>query len=266
MAEKKQMVELYENTNQLVTDAIDKIVVEIFNKREKGEKAQTMVLTGCSPLVGTTSTCISLGIAIATTQRKTLLIDCDVRKALKYKKLNEQTSKGLANYLLQDNAGEKVELEDVIYGTNIENLSYIPCGDYTESSTRILCSTRMEKLIERVEAEYDYVIFDFPSLAVVPDAQILFQAADGIVLMSALGETRKQQIKEAKLKVAPYADKYYGMIINKVQLDLYRQNVRDYDYYFVNKKGEQKLKGNTAYKKYQKTAHKMEGAENNGEN
>lgn len=262
MAEKKQAVELYENKNQLVTDAIDKIVVEIFNKQDNGEKAQTIVLTGCSPLVGTTSTCIGLGIAIATTQRKTLLIDCDVRKALKYKKLNEQTSKGLANYLLQDNTQEKLDLDDVIYNTNIENLSYIPCGDYTESSTRILCSTRMEKLIEQVEAEYDYVIFDFPSLAVVPDAQILFQAADGIILMAALGETRKQQIKEAKLKVAPYVDKYFGMIINKVQLDLYRKSVRDYDYYFVNKNGEQKLKGNIAYKKYQKATHKVGGTEN----
>lgn len=264
MAGKAKTVNLYENKNQLITDAIDKIVVEIFNKREKDE-AQTIVLTGCSPLVGTTSTCISLGIAIATTQRKTLLIDCDVRKAIKYKKLNEQTSKGLANYLLQDANKEEISLSDVIYDTNIENLSYIPCGDYTESSTRILCSTRMEKLLEEVKENYDYIIFDFPSLAIVPDAQILFQAVDGIVLLSALGETRKQQIKEAKLKVAPFADKYYGMIVNKVELDMYRQNVRDYDYYFMDKTGEQKLKGNVAYKKYQKNTQQAEGEQSNEE-
>lgn len=254
MTEKTKVVNLYENKNQLVTDAIDKIVVEIFNKRSKENKSQIIVLTGCSPLVGTTSTCIGLGIAIATTQRKTLLIDCDVRKAIKYKKLNEQTSKGLANYLLQDSSRDKLQLEDIIYDTNIENLSYIPCGDYTESSTRILCSTRMGELIEKVKEKYDCIIFDFPSLSVVPDAQILFQAADGIVLMAALGETRKQQIRDAKLKLAPYYDKYYGMIVNKINLDIYRQNVRDYDYYFVDRKGEQKLKGNVAYKKYRKTA------------
>lgn len=264
MSENTKVVNLYENKNQLITDAIDKIVVEIFNKRNKAEGAQSIVLTGCSPLVGTTSTCISLGIAIATTQRKTLLVDCDVRKAIKYKKLNEQTTKGLANYLLQDSGKEKLELEDVIYNTNIENLSYIPCGDCAESSTRILCSTRMEKLLEKINQEFDCVLFDFPSLAIVPDAQILFQAADGIVLLSALGETRKQQIKEAKLKVAPFADKYYGMIVNKVQLDMYKQNVRDYDYYFVDCSGEQKLKGNAAYKRYKKNA-LQEGGEGNEE-
>lgn len=265
MAGKAKTVNLYENKNQLINDAIDKIVVEIFNKRNKENGAQAIVLTGCSPLVGTTSTCISLGIAIATTQRKTLLIDCDVRKAIKYKKLNEQTTKGLANYLLQDSSKETFSLEDVIYDTNIENLSYIPCGDYTESSTRILCSTRMDKLLAEVREKYDYIIFDFPSLTIVPDAQILFQAVDGIILLAALGETRKQQIKEAKLKVAAFSDKYYGMIVNKVELDMYRHNVRDYDYYFMDKSGEQKLKGNVPYKKYQKNTHQAEGEHGNEE-
>lgn len=265
MSDKEKKVHLYENKNQLITDAIDKIVVELFNKRDNSNQAQTVVLTGCSPIVGTTSTCIGLGIAIATTQRKTLLVDCDVRKALKYKKLSEHTSKGLANYLLQDSNKEKLELEDVIYDTNIENLSYIPCGDSSESSTRILCSTRMEKMIDTIKERFDCVIFDFPSLAIVPDAQILFQSVDGIVLLAALGETRKQQIKEAKLKIAPFADKYYGMIVNKVQLDMYKQNVRDYDYYFVDPKGEQKLKGNAAYKKYKKEADKVGGIQKNEE-
>lgn len=254
MADNSKVVSLYENKNQLVTNAVDKIVVEVFNKRATKNHAQMILLTGCSPLVGTTSASISLAIAVATTQRKTLLIDCDVRKAIKYKKLNEQTTLGLANYLIQND--DKMMLTDVIYDTNIDNLHYIPCGEYTESSTRILCSTKMEKLLEAVKDEFDCVIFDFPSIAVVPDAQILFKTVDGIVLLAALGETRKNQIKDAKRKISPYMQKYYGMIINKVSLDLYKLNERDYDYYFVDKKGEQMLKGNTAYKRYRKKARK----------
>ena len=78
-------------------------------------------------------------------------------------------------------------------------------------------------------------------------------------MISALGETRKKQIKEAKLKVKPFADKYYGMIINKIPLDVYRQNVRDFDYYFMDDKGEQKLNG--AYKKYQQRVQRNGGKE-----
>lgn len=41
------------------------------------------------------------------------------------------------------------------------------------------------------------------------------------------------------------------MIINKVQKDMYRMNADDYDYYFMDKSGEQKLSGNPARKSIQ---------------
>jgi len=246
-----KQIKLYENEDQLVNASVDKIVVEIINRRTEMDMAQMLVLTGCSPLAGTTSTSISLAIAMANCQKKTLLIDCDVRKSLKYKKLNQETTIGLANYLL-DFEGNKVSVGDIIYSTNIDHLSYVPCGIYSENSTRILCSERMTNFIEKASKEYDCIIFDLPSLAIVPDAQVLFKKAEGIILISALGETRKKQIKEAKMKIRPFAEKYYGMIVNKIPLDVYRQNVREYDYYFVDEKGEQKLKGNVAYKQYKK--------------
>ena len=261
----KKKIELYSKSDQLVNAAVDKIVVDLFNKKGNCVGGQAIVMTGCSPISGVTSTSIALGIAMAASKRKTLIIDCDVRKSIKYKKLNDATSVGLANYLVQDNDDGSLNIDDIIYSTNINNLSYIPCGNCNESSTRILCSTRMEKLLEAVKGKFDYVIFDFPSLAVVPDAQILFNEADGIILLAALGETRKKQIKDAKRKVAPYIDKYYGMIINKVRMDVYKKNVRDYNYYFVDKAGEQKFKGNAAYKKYKKNAEQQGGVQTNEE-
>ena len=250
MSQKKPWIILYENTNQIITAAIDKIVVELFNKKRQSDIAQSIVLTGCSSLAGTTSTCIGLSIAMANTKRKTLLIDCDFRKIVKYKKLNENVTVGLSDYLSQDSVKGTAEIEDILYETNIENLSYIPCGMSTDNATRLLCSTNMNTLLENVKKEYDCVIFDLPSISIVPDAEILFQNVDGIVLLSTLGETRKKQIKEAKLKIAPYMEKYYGMIVNKIPLDMYRRNLRDYDYYFVNPEGEQKLNGSPAHKKY----------------
>lgn len=248
MNNEKKMIELYENSDQVVNAAVDRIVVELFNKREESIGGQAVLLTGCSPLAGTTSTCISLAIAMANTKRKTLLIDCDVRKSMQYKKLNKEVTEGLANYLLEDHEKDN-GIEEVIYETNVEDLYYVPCGQYFENATRILCSSRMNELIATVKQQFDCIIFDLPSLAIVPDAQVLFGSVDGIVLVTALGETRKKQIKDAKRKIAPFAERYYGMIINKVDKKIYRMNLKDYDYYFVNKEGEQKLTA-AARKKY----------------
>ena len=248
MKKTKKQIELYENSNQIVNAAVDRIVVELFNKREESSGGQAVLLTGCSPLAGTTSTSISLAIAMANTKRKTLLVDCDVRKSIQYKKLNKEVTEGLANYLLEDN--ESVDnIEQIVYETNVDDLYYIPCGKYYENATRILCSSKMTQLIESAKRQFDCIIFDLPSLAIVPDAQVLFGVVDGIVLVTALGETRKKQIKDAKRKVVPFAEHYYGMIINKVEKDVYRRSLMDYDYYFIDKKGQQKLTGSTR-KKY----------------
>lgn len=248
--QKTKKITLYENKTQLIISAIDKIVVEIFNKKKNDNRAQSILLTGCSALTGTTSTAIGLAIAVANTQRRTLLIDCDMRKIMKYKKLNEQATIGLSDFLSQEHLQEDVKIDDILYETNIENLIYIPCGENIDNPTRLLCSTIMEELLSAAKQYFDCIIFDFPSLTIVPDAQTLFPTVDGIILLSALGETRKSQIREAKFRIKPYQDKYYGMIVNKIPLDMYRSNVKDYDYYFINQDGEQKLSGSPAHKKY----------------
>ena len=256
----KRQIELYTNTSQVMNDAIDRIVVEIHNKKKKKEEAHKIALTGCAPQCGNTSICIGLGISFATSKWRTLIVDCDMRKQQDFKKLNDYTEKGLSDFLVSDQAEEEFDFNEIIYPTNVDNLSYIPCGTYAASPARLFCSNVMQKLLTYVNENYDYVIFDFPSIAVAPDAQILFGEVDGIVLVSALGSVTKKQIKEAKRKVAPYAENYYGMVINKIEMSLYRRYVQRFDYYLLDKNGNQKLIGNSAkkYKKYKKELKKGE--------
>ena len=242
----KKIITLYENKNQLLYASIDKITVEIIDKK-KDAGAQSIVLTACSPLAGTTSTAISLAIAMAATSRKTVLIDCDVRKAGKYKKLGEQTEKGLADYI-SAKADSSILADDLVYPTNVEDLFYIPCGTTDENSTRILCSEKFNTLLEKMKNIYDCIILDCPSISIVPDAQIMFKKVDGIILLAALGATKKTQIKDAKRLVEPYQEQYYGMIINKIPKEIYKKNVKNADYYLIDKKGKQRFAKTKAYK------------------
>lgn len=253
---KSKMIELYSNDSQIMKDAIDRIVVEIYNRKHKTEDAHTLLLTGCGPRCGTTSTCIGLGIAFANAKWKTLIIDCDIRKAYKYKKLNQGTDVGLADYLIEEKSANIENVEDVVYSTNIENLSYISCGQYSESPARLFCSNNMPKVMEYAKKNFDYIILDFPSITVVPDAQILFGETDGIILLSALGVATKKQVKEAKQKIKAFEDKYYGMIVNKIDIDLYKKYIKKYDYYFIDENGDQKLekKAKKDYDKKRKIA------------
>lgn len=253
----KPQIELYVNNSQIMNDAIDRIVVEIHNKKKENGGAKKILLTGCGPQCGSTSTSIGLGIAFSAAKWKTLIIDCDIRKQREYKKLNDNTDNGLSEFLLGEN-DDNDNYEEIIYNTNFDNLSYIPCGKFTASPTRLFCSGMMKKLLKYADEQFDYVIFDFPSISVAPDAQILFGDVDGIILVSALEGVTKRQIRNAKQKVQPFADKYYGMIINKIDINLYKKYIKKYDYYFVNRDGNQKL-GFEATKKYKKRIAKKVG-------
>ena len=252
----KAQIQLYGNHHQILNDAIDRIVVEIHNRRKSDRCAHKILLTGCGPQCGSTSVSINLGISFADAKWKTLIIDCDLHKIRELKKLNDKTEKGLSDILLEETVNDSRDFEEIIYPTNIDYLSYIPCGRRSLSPARLFCSGMMKQLLEYLNDRFDYIIFDFPSVAVVPDAQILFGDVDGIILIAAPEIVTKRQIRDAKHKIAPFRDKYYGMIINKIDMGLYKKYVKRYDYYFIDKKGNQKLDGRAArqYRKKRKAA------------
>ncbi len=219
-------IKFYRSESQLMNDAIDRIVVEFHRrKRERGDK--TFLLTGCSSEVGTTSISINLAIALSIAGWKTVLVDCDMRKNDKFKRLNDDNKSGLVNYLETSTPISKIS-----YDTGYDNLDYIPCGATTNiSPVRLLCSEKMEKLVEQLREKYDFVIFDFPSIDIVPDADILIPSIDAVALVAAMRKTTKQQLAEAKIKMAIYEDKYAGLIINRVDMLQYRKYNHDYDYF-----------------------------------
>lgn len=220
-------INFYRSDSQLMNDAIDRIVVEVHGKKHIGGKERkAILLTGCSPESGTTTLAINLAIALSAADWKTLLVDCDLRKGMKYKRLNADVKKGLADYL-----NHKCDLNGIISSTNYEKLDYITCGSEEESPVRLLCSAQMEQFLEEVRNEYDYIVFDCPSLNVVSDANILFPYIDGIALVSSINKTSKRQLQDALDKVEKYEDKYYGMLINQVELSDYKKYAKDYDYF-----------------------------------
>lgn len=225
-----------------MNDAIDRIVVE-FHRRKKELGDNSFLITGCSSEVGTTSISINLSIAMANAGWKTVLVDCDMRKNDKYKRLNEEKELGLVDYIEDENG-----VDDIIYSSGYEQLDYIPCGATTSiSPVRLLCSSRMEKLVEELKGKYDYIIFDFPSIDIVPDADILIPSVDAISLVAAIRKTTKQQLAEAKLKMKLYDQKYAGLIINRVDMSQYRKYNHDFDYFRadnLNEKYEKNMKKN----------------------
>lgn len=231
----EKIKDIYMIDNQIMSDAFDRTVAEIhIMKQQNGY--ETFLITGCEPGVGTTTIAINLATTLSSAGWKTLLIDADMRKRFVDKRLTENTSLGLSNYLLQN-----VDLNQVVLHTNIDNLSYVSSGDNVGNTISMICSIKMNSMLHKFKKQYDYVIIDMPAMTAAIDASVMATLVDGVVLVTARGKATKHHIAEAVDQLDKVSANVLGIIVNRVDKDEYKRVMRDYDY-FKNRKYKHKRK------------------------
>lgn len=218
-------LEIYRNNNFELNDAFDQAVMNIHIQHEQNGY-KSFVLCGCEAGNGTTTVAINLAAALASSGKNTVLIDGDMRKKNGHKHLNEKTVYGLANYLT-----DNTDLNKIIYETDLDKLSYIPCGDSIDNPIRSLCSDKMENAIEELNKRFDYIIYDMPAIDIAMDAKVMSVKADACILVSAMNHTSKRGLVAAANTLVDCKANLIGTIINKTDMDEYRRFRKHYDYF-----------------------------------
>ena len=218
-------LDIYRNDNYVLNDAFDQSVMNIhILKKQNGYK--TFVLCGCEAGDGTTTVAINLAAALASSGYKTVLIDGDMRKKNRYKRLNENTTEGVSDYLM-----DRIGLDKVIAETTTENLSYIPCGELIDNPVRLLCSNKMNTVRSELENTFDFIIYDMPAVNAAMDAKVMAVNADATILVSAINSTTKNGLITAANTLKEAGVNLIGTIVNKVDMEQYISSHADYDYF-----------------------------------
>lgn len=191
------------------------------------KKIQTLVVTSSGPGEGKTTTSCSLAIAMAQAGKKTVLIDCDLRKPSVHRNFKLSNERGLSTLLI----GESKQSE-VIQKTWEENLDVITLGVRPPNPSELLESVKMRNFLEALKETYEYIILDTPPVIMVTDALILAQFSDGCILVVAAGETHKEAIKKSKKLITNVNGHILGVVLNK--LDLSKRKYFGYDQYYYN--------------------------------
>lgn len=222
---KVKKLDIYRNDNYVLNDAFDQAVMNLhILKKQNGYKS--FVICGCEAGDGTTTVAINLAAALASSGWKTVLIDGDMRKKNRYKRLNENVSEGLSDYLM-----DRVELSKVICETTTENLSYIPCGELIDNPVRLLCSNKMTVARNELADMYDFIIYDMPAVNAAMDAKVIAVNVDATILVTGIGETTKAGLVEAANSLTDVKANLIGTIVNRLDMDEYVNQNADYDYF-----------------------------------
>ena len=176
-----------------------------------GKDIHTIAVTSCLPNDGKSTISINLARSLALAGKKVLFVDADLRKSIIVKKYVEATGiMGLSELL-----SGQVEIDEVKYRTQIDNLDVIFSGQYPANPAELLSSKAFEDFLEEEKSEYDYIIIDTPPLGVVIDAAVVAGDCDGTVLVISEGRIKATFAKSVMSQLEKSGAHILGAVINE---------------------------------------------------
>ena len=191
--------------------------------RWNNERHIVHTITSATPQEGKTITSLNLGLTFAELHnRRSIVIEADLRLPTFEKLLHLGTEKGLIGYL----RGE-LSLKDVIHKIGENGLHVIPAGGRANNdAVQMLSSQRMTALIEHLRSIYDHVIIDTPPVVELADAGILGSQSDDVLLIARMNRTPRMLIDQAIKTLTSYNAPVSGMIATD------QKRIRNKHYYY----------------------------------
>ena len=194
----------------LVSEAYKAARTNIMFSFHEEEGCKSIVCTSAVPGEGKTTTCVNMAISFAQTGAKVVLIDADMRKPKVARYLNVEDNDGLSDYL----AGFVKSTDKVIRHLEEQNMDCITAGSVPPNPVELLGSESMDRLLDKLEKEYDYIFLDTPPVNVVTDAMVLAKKSTGAVLVVKENHTTHAMLENA-IGALRFAEiRVFGLIMN----------------------------------------------------
>ena len=132
----------------------------------------------------------NLGAVLSLTNKKTIVLEFDIRKPKILSHLGIPKKAGITNYLLG-----KISLDDLpIAVAGYENLFVLACGPIPPNPGELLLDPKLGELFTYLKTEFDTIIIDTAPVGMVSDAMALSRYADATLYVVRQGHTYKKQI------------------------------------------------------------------------
>ena len=232
----KRRLITYEDPKSPISESYRSLRTNISYASTIDKKIKSLLISSSQTGEGKSTTTANLAIAFAQLRKKTLLVDADLRKPVQHNVFGHPRGPGLSEYLI----GEISELDQIIHPTKIENLSIMTAGGLPPNPSELLGSDAMSSLIERLEADWDMILFDSPPIVAVTDASMISGEIDSIALVVKAGQTERSAVDRALDTIRNVKAPLIGAILNGASQESlggkYAYYYSYYNYYYHSEK------------------------------
>ena len=157
-------------------------------------KIQVIMLTSSIPHSGKTFVSSNLALTLATSGKRVLVIDFDIRRRTFSKQMGHRNDRrGLTSYL----SNKISSLNDIITPSEIDsNLDFIFSGPQPPNPAEMLMSQRVDQFMEELRGRYDYIILDSVPAMAVADAMIIDRLVDLTIYVIRQGNLDRRHLPD----------------------------------------------------------------------
>lgn len=187
--EKQGAIAVFENQNNLMSETFRNVRTNLQFMLGNGKK----VILVTSTVSGEGKSFISgnLAISLSLLGKKVVIVGLDIRKPGLNKVFNiSKREQGITQYLAnpEKNLMDLVQLSDVS-----KNLYILPGGTVPPNPTELLARDGLDKAIETLKKNFEYVILDTAPVGMVTDTLLIGRVADLSVYVCRADYTRKNE-------------------------------------------------------------------------
>lgn len=230
------------NERSQITEAFRTLRTNLAFLRDKNN-GKVLLFTSSIPAEGKSTVASNYAASLAIAGRKTLIIDCDIRRPRAHESFGIKIEKGLECILLDDAPVDGLIMKEVL-----PNLDLLPTKNMKNNVTELFLRDKMKSVIENLRDKYDTIILDTPPMAVASDAAILSKDVDGVVVVVGYDQVAARELEFAKEMLDNAGANIYGFVVNGVEkkamsygnYGYYTNNYAYYDEYYNDENGNKK--------------------------
>jgi len=179
---------------------------------------KSVLVTSSLPGEGKTTIASCLAASQVAVGRRTLLIDADTRRPSCHELFGISRQPGLVDFLTGS-----ASLNDVLIQNEQSDLFILPAGTPSPNVANLFESEKMDKLLETLDKQFDFIVIDSPPVMAMTDARILCQKTDATVVVVHWAKTRRAIVRNTLMQLRGARARLAGSLLSMVDVKKHAQ-------------------------------------------
>jgi capsular exopolysaccharide synthesis family protein len=216
------------SNSRLHSEAFHRLQTNIFSPMKEENIRKTLLVTSAVTQDGKSFIAANLGLSIAKSQNKVLIVDANLRWPMLHKIFHLDNQVGFSDLLKLDlnslskqdhGVIEYIEQTIVpIVDASTSNLYVIPSGPVPTNPVELLDSRVLNMVIERLKEQFDFIIFDSPPCLSVTDPVVLASKISSVLVVVRSGWVRRDVLTNSLRQLKDVNANLIGVVANRTKM------------------------------------------------